>query len=96
MVVAGDAAIIAKPLSHFAKVVVIDPEHDFQPGQTLPLDPTQPLEVPGAPATVPVTASASPVPTKPASASAEPAKPSPKKPASATPQPCQGGTKPCF
>src|SRR6187551_3241361 len=45
MVVAGDAALIAKPLSHFAKVVIIDPEHDFQPGKTLPLDPSQPLEV---------------------------------------------------
>ncbi|HKO53963.1 MAG TPA: pitrilysin family protein [Polyangiaceae bacterium] len=53
MVVAGDAALIAKPLSHFAKVVIIDPEHDFQPGKTLPLDPTQPLEVVAAPVPVP-------------------------------------------
>jgi predicted Zn-dependent peptidase len=44
MVVAGDAARIALPLSHFAKVVVIDPEHDFQPGRSLPFDDAQSLE----------------------------------------------------
>jgi len=44
IVVAGDAARIGKPLSHFAKVVVIDPEHDFQPGKQLPMDPNQGLE----------------------------------------------------
>jgi hypothetical protein len=44
MVVAGDAARIALPLSHFAKVVVIDPEHDFQPGRSLPFDDSQSLE----------------------------------------------------
>lgn len=44
IVVAGDAARIALPLSHFARVVVIDPEHDFQPGRTLPMDAAQGLE----------------------------------------------------
>jgi len=68
LVVAGDAERIAKPLSHFAKVVVIDPEHDFQPGKTLPLDPTQnleaaPLPAPApAPAPAPVAPSAAPSP----------------------------------
>ncbi len=56
LVVAGDAALIAKPLSHFAKVVVIDPQRDFQPGQTLPLDPTQPLEAAPVPAPAPAPA----------------------------------------
>ncbi|HYQ00163.1 MAG TPA: pitrilysin family protein [Polyangiaceae bacterium] len=64
LVVAGDAAVIAKPLSHFAKVVVIDPEHDFQPGRTLPFDATQPLEVaPGAAAPAPSAPPTAPAPT---------------------------------
>ena len=73
LVVAGDAELIAKPLSHFAKVVIIDPQNDFQPGKTLPLDPTQPLEVaaPNAPAPVPVPAPA-PASAAPAPASAPP------------------------
>jgi len=58
LVVAGDAERIAKPLSHFAKVVIIDPEHDFQPGKTLPLDPSQSLEA--APVNVPVPGSPPP------------------------------------
>jgi len=65
LVVAGDAAVIAKPLSHFAKVVIIDPEHDFQPGQTLPFDATQPLEPTAAPAPSPqpgATQAAAPAP----------------------------------
>jgi len=62
MVVAGDAARIALPLSHFAKVVIIDPQHDFQPGKELPMDVNQALEAapeapaPAAPATPPTTA----------------------------------------
>ncbi len=44
IVVAGDAARIALPLSHFAKVVIIDPERDFQPGKELPMDSSQGLE----------------------------------------------------
>ena len=71
LVVAGDAAVIAKPLSHFAKVVIIDPEHDFQPGKTLPLDPSQPLEVTPKPVPVPVPAA----PAAPASPAAAPAPP---------------------
>ena len=74
LVVAGDAAVIAKPLSHFAKVVVIDPEHDFQPGQTLPFDATQPLEPApsSAPSAQPAAAPAPPPPQpKPAQAPAK-------------------------
>jgi zinc protease len=71
LVVAGDAALIAKPLSRFGKVVVIDPQRDFQPGQTLPLDPSQPLEVtPAASAPVAEPAAKS---APPASAVAKPA-----------------------
>jgi zinc protease len=46
IVVAGDADRIAKPLSHFGKVVVVDPEHDFEPKRTLAQDPSEPLEAP--------------------------------------------------
>lgn len=63
IVVAGDAARIALPLSHFAKVVVVDPEHDFQPGRSLPMDPNQSLEA--APEAAP--------PARPAGAPAVPA-----------------------
>ena len=75
LVVAGDAALIAKPLSHFAKVVIIDPEHDFQPGRTLPLDPSQPLEVPAPSAAANAPANAP----RPASATAPPAASAPAK-----------------
>jgi len=69
LVVAGDAERIAKPLSHFAKVVIIDPEHDFQPGKTLPLDPTQSLEAAPIPAPASATApSSSPPPPTPPTA----------------------------
>ncbi|MEO7032722.1 MAG: pitrilysin family protein [Polyangiaceae bacterium] len=44
IVVAGDAARIALPMSHFAKVVIIDPQKDFQPGRELPMDVNQGLE----------------------------------------------------
>jgi predicted Zn-dependent peptidase len=75
IVVAGDAARIGKPLSHFAKVVVIDPEHDFQPGKQLPMDPNQALEsAPEAPP--PLTA---PPGAKPASAPKAPPPALPKK-----------------
>jgi zinc protease len=36
IVVAGDASRIAEPLSHFAEVRVVDPEHDFRTVQSLP------------------------------------------------------------
>ena len=62
IVVAGDAARIALPLSHFAKVVIIDPEHDFQPGKQLPKDENQGLEA--APEASPPPPAA-PAPTKP-------------------------------
>ena len=77
LVVAGDAARIAKPLSHFARVVVIDPERDFQPGKTLPLDATQPLEATPEVAPPPpvTTAKPTPAPVPPAPA----AKPAPVK-----------------
>ncbi len=78
IVVAGDAARIALPLSHFAKVVIIDPQKDFQPGKELPMDPNQGLEAaPEAPA-----AAAAPTPAKaapPAPARAPAAVPAPKK-----------------
>ncbi len=45
VVVSGDAARIAEPLSHFGPVQVIDPEHDFTVERTLPEDPTVSLEV---------------------------------------------------
>ena len=44
MVVAGDASKLSKPLTHFAKVIIIDPQNAFAPGQMLPANPTQPLE----------------------------------------------------
>ena len=74
IVVAGDAARIALPLSHFAKVVIVDPEHDFQPGKQLPKDENQPLEAapesaPSAPNTPPPSG---PPANKPKSAPAKP------------------------
>jgi hypothetical protein len=68
LVVAGDAERIAKPLSHFAKVVIIDPEHDFQPGKTLPLDPTQSLEAAPVPAPASPPPPAAPAPAPPPAA----------------------------
>jgi predicted Zn-dependent peptidase len=41
IVVAGDASRLAKPLSHFADVVVLDPEHEFRTSQKLPFDESQ-------------------------------------------------------
>ena len=79
LVVAGDAALIAKPLSHFAKVVIIDPEHDFQPGRTLPLDPSQPLELPAPAATANAPANAATNTPRPAAAAPPPAASAPAK-----------------
>jgi zinc protease len=76
MVVAGDAARIALPLSHFAKVVVIDPHHDFQPGKELPMDANQSLEAaPEAPAPVAPVPAAAPAAKKPAAPLAVPSPP---------------------
>lgn len=81
LVVAGDAARIAKPLSHFAKVVIIDPEHDFQPGKSLPMDATQPLEAaPEIPPPAPVASPAKPLAKPPANPPAKPPAPTPAKP----------------
>jgi zinc protease len=44
IVVAGDAAVIGKPLSHFGEVVVVDPEKEFVTTSTIPADPSAPLE----------------------------------------------------
>ena len=44
VVVAGDASKIAKPLTHFGKVTIIDPEQGFAVGQQLPHDPGQKIE----------------------------------------------------
>jgi predicted Zn-dependent peptidase len=84
MVVAGDAARIALPLSHFAKVVVIDPQHDFQPGKELPMDVNQSLEAaPEAPTVPPLPATGSPAAAgsakKPPAPAALPAPPAKKK-----------------
>jgi len=56
MVVAGDAARIALPLSHFGKVVVIDPQNDFQPGRSLPMNESQSVEALPDPAPAPAAA----------------------------------------
>jgi zinc protease len=44
IVVAGDASVIGKPLSHFGEVVVLDPEKEFATVQTIPADPNATLE----------------------------------------------------
>jgi predicted Zn-dependent peptidase len=44
IVVAGDAAVIGKALSHFGEVVVVDPEKEFVTTSTIAADPTAALE----------------------------------------------------
>lgn len=44
IVVAGDPAVIGKPLSHFGEVVVVDPEKEFATVSTIAADPTAALE----------------------------------------------------
>jgi len=44
MVVAGDAEKLSQRLTHFAKVIIIDPQKAFQPGRMLPYNPTQALD----------------------------------------------------
>ncbi len=46
IVVAGDPAVIGKPLSHFGEVVVVDPEKEFTTVSTIPADPSAALEIP--------------------------------------------------
>ena len=38
VVVAGDAEAIAKPLTRFGRVTIVDPERGFAPGRQLPAD----------------------------------------------------------
>jgi predicted Zn-dependent peptidase len=45
VVVAGDAARLGKPLSHFGAVRVVDAEAGFVTKSTLPADPTAPIEL---------------------------------------------------
>src|SRR5206468_157427 len=90
IVVAGDAKRIANSLSHFAKVTIIDPEHDFQPGRQLPKDENQSLEALPEMLTPPkrVPAPATPGPAGPAPASpAAPATPAAHTPAAPAPAP---------
>jgi zinc protease len=44
MVVAGDAEKLAQRLTHFAKVIVIDPQKAFAPGRMWPANPAQGLD----------------------------------------------------
>jgi predicted Zn-dependent peptidase len=44
IVVAGDAQKLSQRLTHFAKVIVIDPQKGFTPGRMLPMNAAQPLE----------------------------------------------------
>jgi predicted Zn-dependent peptidase len=43
IVVAGDAAKLSQRLTHFAKVIIVDPQKAFSPGKMLPYNPNQPL-----------------------------------------------------
>ena len=49
IVVAGDADLVAAPLSHFADVVIVDPEQEFKTLRTVPMNPRAPLEVDSKP-----------------------------------------------
>jgi predicted Zn-dependent peptidase len=44
IIVAGDASKLAKPLSHFAKVQIVDPGKDFSSGKMLPKDESASIE----------------------------------------------------
>jgi hypothetical protein len=46
VVVAGDAAKLGKPLSHFGAVHVVDAEHGFSAKATIPQDATAVIELP--------------------------------------------------
>ncbi len=43
IVVAGDAAKLSQRLTHFAKVIIVDPQKGFAPGAMLPHNPSQSL-----------------------------------------------------
>jgi zinc protease len=44
VVVAGDAEKLAQRLTHFSKVIIIDPQKAFAPGRMLPMNAAQPLD----------------------------------------------------
>lgn len=44
IVVAGDAAKLSQRLTHFAKVIIVDPQKAFAPGQMLPMNASQSLD----------------------------------------------------
>ncbi|HXK18588.1 MAG TPA: insulinase family protein, partial [Polyangiaceae bacterium] len=44
IVVAGDAEKLAQRLTHFAKVIVVDPQKAFAPGKMWPMNAAQPLD----------------------------------------------------
>jgi predicted Zn-dependent peptidase len=44
IVVAGDAAKLSQRLTHFAKVIIVDPQKDFTPGKMLPMNASQSLD----------------------------------------------------
>lgn len=44
IVVAGDAEKLSQRLTHFAKVIIVDPQKAFAPGRMLPMNATQSIE----------------------------------------------------
>ena len=44
VVVAGDAEKLAQRLTHFSKVIIVDPQKSFAPGRMLPANPSQGLD----------------------------------------------------
>jgi predicted Zn-dependent peptidase len=44
VVVAGDASKLAERLTHFSKVIIVDPQKGFTPGRMLPMNAAQPLD----------------------------------------------------
>jgi zinc protease len=44
VVVAGDAQKLAERLTHFAKVIIVDPQKDFAPGKMLPMNAAQSID----------------------------------------------------
>jgi zinc protease len=53
IVVAGDASQIAKPLTHFANIVVVDPVRGFEPTSQLPMNEQQSIDAANAAAVTP-------------------------------------------
>jgi zinc protease len=44
IVVAGDAEKLSQRLTHFAKVIIVEPQKGFTPGRMLPMNASQPLD----------------------------------------------------